>query len=102
MGRRESDSVIVLRGGRTDHTPSRSYGDAGMGKRSAGWSPGQKTDAGENDCLASKLAFDAVFRTLSKSLLRDHPEEPPPSAFTLWRTGSAVEPLAGICERATR
>ena len=81
MGGQESDPLIVLRGGRADH----------MGKRRAGWLPGQSTHPGENDCLASKLAFDVVSRTLSKLLLRDHPEEP-----------CAGKPHAGICEGAAR
>ena len=44
-GARESDPLIVVRDGRTDHTPSRCYGAAGTAKWQAGMQSGQSTHA---------------------------------------------------------
>jgi len=41
----ESDPFILVRGGRTDHTPAHGFGDAGTAKGWAGWQRGQCTHA---------------------------------------------------------
>ena len=59
-GAQESDPPIVVRDGRTDHTPSRCYGAAGTAKGRAGKQRGQSTHARGTNILDS-----GVSRTLS-------------------------------------
>jgi len=56
----ESDSPVVLGDGRTDRTPSQSYGDAGMGKGRAARSTEHSTHAGKGKLVPNK----SVSRTL--------------------------------------
>lgn len=44
-GMEESDPFILVRGGRTDHTPAHGFGGAGTAKGWAGWQRGQCTHA---------------------------------------------------------
>lgn len=57
---RESEPPIVVRDGKTDHTPARCYGVAGMAKGMAGEQCGQSTHARERN-----TPIQSVSRTLS-------------------------------------
>ena len=59
-GHRESDPPIVVRDGRTDHTPSQGFGAAGMAKGRAGMQSGQCTHAEETNTPS-----ESVSRTLA-------------------------------------
>lgn len=72
--RRESDPPILLGDGRTDHTPSRRSGGAGMGKGRAEGQSGQSTHARERTTPAQ-----SVSRTLSA--LRAKAERDPEHRF---------------------
>ena len=94
---KESDPLIVVRDGRADHTPSQSFGSAGMAK---GWAERQSEHSTHCGTRALPIPVSSTLLALAAKVRFSEPDAKPSARLS--EEPCAGKPHAGICEGGAR